>query len=154
MYRRRGASPVTCVPNRGKLKRVASPTHARVPTTRLSALRSLPSKPQPRLRGLREKNKDSPYHFFFSFQILQSVPNLKTEPCTSWSECQHKAFFSAHRLMQSSPLRPSSSAANRGPRSNTRKREREEEISSPAQLPPSSRMSKPLPAYRTCMCAD
>ncbi|KAJ5119164.1 Nucleic acid-binding OB-fold [Penicillium atrosanguineum] len=39
------------------------------------------------------------------------------------------------------PLRPSDSAANRGPRGNTRKREREEDMSSPAPLPPSSPMA-------------
>jgi hypothetical protein len=40
-----------------------------------------------------------------------------------------------------SPLQPSDSAANRGPRANTRKRSREpDDMSSPGQLPPSSRM--------------
>lgn len=50
--------------------------------------------------------------------------------------------------MHYSPLRASDSAANRGRGANTRKRDREDDMSSPAPLPPSSRMFASLSGLR------
>lgn len=81
--------------------------------------------------------------FFFLFLSRFTAIKLLIEHHTTWSEFAPGFFIFAEptKLICHSPLQPSDSAANRGPRSNTRKRSREpDDMSSPAALPPSSRM--------------